>query len=61
MGAYERMVELVKNWDPFQMGAEFYETEASDVVYVVSAFDDPRYIAKKFNIYILCRLKKFLR
>ncbi|WP_227537660.1 DUF1871 family protein, partial [Klebsiella pneumoniae] len=26
------MIEVVKNWDPFQMGPEFYETEASDVV-----------------------------
>lgn len=58
MGTYEKMVELVKNWDPFQMGPEFYETEASDVVYVVSAFDDPKYIAKKYSIFTLCHLKK---
>ena len=54
MGAYEKMVEMVKNSDPFQMGSEFYETEASDVVYVVSAFDDPKYIAKKIqHIYFM--------
>ena len=46
MGTYEKMIEVVKNWDPFQMGPEFYETEASDVVNVASVFDDPKYIAK---------------
>lgn len=54
MGTYEKMIELVKNWDPFHMGPEFYETEASDVVYVASAFDDAKYIAKKIqHIYIM--------
>ncbi|MEY8351543.1 DUF1871 family protein [Bacillus cereus] len=54
MGTYEKMVEMVKDWDPFQMGPEFYETEASDVVYVVSTFDDPKYIAKKIqHIYFM--------
>lgn len=54
MGTYEKMIELVKNWDPFQMGPEFYETEASDVVYVASTFDDAKYIAKKIqHIYLM--------
>ncbi|EEL48690.1 MULTISPECIES: DUF1871 family protein [Bacillus cereus group] len=54
MGTYEKMVEMVKDWDPFQMGPEFYETEASDVVYVVSTFEDPKYIAKKIqHIYFM--------
>lgn len=61
MGTYEKMIEVVKNWDPFQMGPEFYETEASDVVNVVSVFDDSKYIAKRFNIYTLCLLRKYLR
>ena len=52
MGTYEKMIEVVKNWDPFQM--EFYETEASDVVNVISVFDDPKYIAKKIqHIYFM--------
>ena len=49
MGTYEKMIEVVKNWDPFQMGPEFYETEASDVVNVASVFDDSKYIAKKIQ------------
>lgn len=54
MGTYEKMIEVVKNWDPFQMGPEFYETEASDVVSVISVFDDPKYIAKKIqHIYFM--------
>ncbi len=52
--AYVRMVELVKEWDPLGFGPDFYETEASDVVNVVSAFDDADYIAKKIqNIYLV--------
>lgn len=23
MGTYEKMIEVVKNWDPFQMGPSF--------------------------------------
>ena len=54
MGTYEKMIEVVKNWDPFQMGPEFYETEASDVVNVASVFDDSKYIAKKIqHIYFM--------
>ena len=54
MGTYEKMIEVVKNWDPFQMGSEFYETEASDVVNVASVFDDSKYIAKKIqHIYFM--------
>ena len=58
----KKMIEVVKNWDPFQMGPEFYETEASDVVNVISVFDDPKYIAKEDSTYILlCLLRKYLR
>lgn len=46
---YVRMVQAIKEWDPFRFGAEFYETEASDVVQVVSEFDDVDYIAKKIQ------------
>lgn len=60
MGAYDKMIEVVKNWDPFQMGPEFYETEASDVVNVVSVFDDRNTSQRRFNIYTLCLLKKYL-
>ncbi len=61
MGTYEKMIEVVKNWDPFQMGPEFYETEASDVVNVASVFDDSKYIAKKIQHISLCLLRKYLR
>ncbi|HDX9579591.1 YugE family protein [Bacillus cytotoxicus] len=54
MGTYEKMIDFVKKWDPFQMGPEFYETEASDIVYIVSTFDDAKYIAKKIqHIYLV--------
>lgn len=53
MGTYEKMIEVVKNWDPFQMGPEFYETEASDVVSVISVFDDPKIYRKEDSTYIL--------
>ena len=61
MGTYEKMIEVVKNWDPFQMGPEFYETEASDVVNVISVFDDQNTSQRRFNIYTLCLLRKYLR
>ncbi|MDG4658276.1 DUF1871 family protein [Ectobacillus antri] len=52
--AYVKMVQHVKEWDPFRFGPEFYETEASDVVQVVSEFDDPDYIAAKIqHIYFM--------
>ncbi|WP_034671098.1 DUF1871 family protein [Ectobacillus panaciterrae] len=52
--AYVRMVQAVKEWDPFKFGPEFYETEASDVVQIVSEFDDADYIATKIqHIYFM--------
>lgn len=53
MGTYEKMIEVVKNWDPFQMGPEFYETEASDVVNVASVFDLSEIHRKEDSTYIL--------
>ncbi|MFX3622888.1 MAG: DUF1871 family protein [Ectobacillus sp.] len=52
--AYVKMVQAVKEWDPFKFGPEFYETEASDVVQVASEFDDVDYIATKIqHIYFM--------
>ncbi|MFD3448835.1 DUF1871 family protein [Microbacteriaceae bacterium 4G12] len=52
--AYIKMMEVVKQWDPFHFGAEFYETEASDVVQLISKFDDAEYIASKIqHIYFM--------
>ena len=62
MGTYEKMIEVVKNWDPFQMGPEFYETEASDVVNVASVcLMIQNTSQRRFNIYTLCLLRKYLR
>ncbi|WP_416828570.1 DUF1871 family protein [Ectobacillus polymachus] len=53
-GVYAKLVEVVKEWDPFQFGPEFYETEASDIVQIVTKFDDIDYIATKIQrIYFL--------
>jgi hypothetical protein len=52
--AYVKMIQAVKQWDPFKFGPEFYETEASDVVQVASEFDDADYIAAKIqHIYFM--------
>jgi hypothetical protein len=53
-GVYIKLVEVVKEWDPFHFGPEFYETEASDIVHIVTKFDDINYIATKIQrIYFL--------
>ncbi|GAA3320048.1 hypothetical protein GCM10020331_029450 [Ectobacillus funiculus] len=50
---YAQMVEIVKEWDPFGYGSDFYETEAVDVVQIADSFDDADYISrKKFSMFI---------
>lgn len=46
---YAQMVEIVKEWDPFDYGSDFYETEAIDVVQIADAFDDADYISRKIQ------------
>lgn len=38
--------ELLKEWDPFQLGVESYDTEAADVVAALQNIDDPTELAK---------------
>lgn len=46
---YAQMVEIVREWDPFGYGPDFYETEAIDVVQIADAFDDADYISRKIQ------------
>nr|MDH3153416.1 YugE family protein [Bacillus licheniformis] len=34
------MIHIIKEWDPFQAGPDFYETEAAEIVQAVYTEDD---------------------
>ncbi|MGE6629881.1 DUF1871 family protein [Bacillus sp. NPDC077027] len=44
--AVEEMIHLIKTWDPFQYGEDFYETEPADVIGAVYDAEDPACLAK---------------
>lgn len=37
---------MIKKWDPFQAGGDFYETEAAEIVQAVYTEDDPERLGK---------------
>lgn len=39
-------IELLKQWDPFHIGVDNYDTEAADVVAALQGIDDPSKLAK---------------
>ncbi|MCI4139642.1 YugE family protein, partial [Bacillus vallismortis] len=43
--AVREMIKIIANWDPFQYGEEFYETETVDVVQAGYDEDDPDVLA----------------
>ena len=42
-------IELLLQWDPYQLGVESYDTEAADVVAALQNIDDPSQLAKKIQ------------
>ncbi|GJI57890.1 DUF1871 family protein [Bacillus altitudinis] len=44
--AVEEMIQIIKAWDPFQYGEEFYETEPADVISALYDAEDPLSFAK---------------
>ncbi len=42
--AVEEMIQLIKAWDPFQYGEDFYETEPADVPLVHYTTQKTRYL-----------------
>ena len=43
-------IELLKKWDPFQLGEDNYDTEAADVVAALYDIDDPSKLAKTIQM-----------
>lgn len=39
-------VRLLQEWDPFQLGEDYYDTETADVVAALQGMDDPVQVAK---------------
>lgn len=44
--AVEEMIQIIKAWDPFQYGEDFYETEPADVISALYDAEDPLSFAK---------------
>ncbi|MCH7323043.1 MULTISPECIES: DUF1871 family protein [Solibacillus] len=42
----QKCVQLLLDWDPFNLGSESYETETADVVAALQGIDDPSELAK---------------
>ncbi|MFP3918323.1 DUF1871 family protein [Lysinibacillus telephonicus] len=42
----QKAIELLKQWDPFQLGVDSYDTECADVVAALQGIDDPSKLAK---------------
>ncbi|GGG24725.1 hypothetical protein GCM10007425_19120 [Lysinibacillus alkalisoli] len=42
-------VQLVQQWDPFQLGEGEYDTEAADIVAALQAMDDPSDLGKRIQ------------
>ncbi|MBM7648497.1 hypothetical protein JOC78_001443 [Bacillus ectoiniformans] len=41
--------EVIRQWDPFHAGADFYDTEAADVIQAVHQLDDEHELGKKIK------------
>ncbi|MFN2744053.1 MULTISPECIES: DUF1871 family protein [Bacillus] len=44
--AAAQIVQMIKEWDPFSAGADFYETEAAEIVQAVYTEDDRNRLGK---------------
>ncbi|HLG28087.1 MAG TPA: DUF1871 family protein [Paenisporosarcina sp.] len=44
-----KAVKLLRMWDPFNMGAEAYDTETADVVAALQGIDHPSELAKRIQ------------
>lgn len=42
----QKAIRLLKQWDPFRVGEDNYDTEAADVVAALQEIDDPSQLAK---------------
>lgn len=42
----QKAIRLLKEWDPFQVGEDGYDTEVADVVAALQTIDDPSKLAK---------------
>jgi hypothetical protein len=42
----QRAIHILQEWDPFQIGAGQYDTEAADVVAALHSIDDPSQLGK---------------
>ncbi|RCK12595.1 DUF1871 family protein [Bacillus licheniformis] len=40
MKPFAQIIHIIKEWDPFQAGPDFYETEAAEIVQAVYTEDD---------------------
>ncbi|MFS0655603.1 DUF1871 family protein [Bacillus sp. 179-C3.3 HS] len=47
--AVEEMIQLIKTWDPFHYGEDFYETEPVDVISALYDTEDPVSLAKEIQ------------
>jgi hypothetical protein len=46
----EKLVELLREWDPFSIGKDGYDTEIADVIGAVHLINDPNTLAKKIQL-----------
>ncbi len=44
--AAAQIIHIIKEWDPFQAGPDFYETEAAEIVQAVYTEDDAGQLGK---------------
>ncbi|WP_042461148.1 DUF1871 family protein [Neobacillus dielmonensis] len=44
-----KYVDILNEWDPFQLSSESYETEIADVIQAVHIMDDPTKLAKQIQ------------
>nr|WP_198044689.1 DUF1871 family protein [Lysinibacillus timonensis] len=42
----QKALQLLREWDPFNIGEDHYDTETSDVVAALQGIDDPSTLAK---------------
>lgn len=47
--AVEEMIQIIKAWDPFHYGEDFYETEPADVMSALYDAEDPFSLAKEIQ------------
>ncbi|MDA7028074.1 DUF1871 family protein [Bacillus sp. CLL-7-23] len=45
----EEMIQLIKKWDPFEIGPDGYETEAAEIVQFVYAEDNAEQLGQSIH------------